>query len=173
MVRSLGIFLRRAPVMVRKRAHSNRVIKPVRQRFDMNQATAGVTASRAGSEPAVPVWKQALASYQRPAVWPALWQLLNTLVPYAGLWYVMYLSLKVSVWLTAPLVVLAGAFLVRVFIIFHDCGHGSFFKSRLANDILGVATGLLCFTPYFRWRWEHAVHHATAGDLDRRGTGDV
>jgi acyl-lipid omega-6 desaturase (Delta-12 desaturase) len=98
---------------------------------------------------------------------------MNTLVPYGALWYLMCLSVKVSLWLTFPLVILAGAFLVRVFIIFHDCGHGSFFRSRLANDVVGVLTGLLCFTPYYHWRWEHAVHHSTAGDLDRRGTGDV
>src|SRR5262249_15293114 len=68
---------------------------------------------------------------------------------------------------------LAGAFLVRVFIIFHDCGHGSFFKSQTANHILGAITGFLTFTPYFHWRWEHSVHHSSAGDLDRRGMGDV
>jgi omega-6 fatty acid desaturase (delta-12 desaturase) len=105
--------------------------------------------------------------------WRAIWQMLNTLVPYAGLWYLMYLSLSVSAWLTAPLALLAGAFLVRVFIIFHDCSHGSFFKSRLANEIVGSLMGVLSFTPYYRWRWEHSVHHASAGDLDRRGTGDV
>jgi omega-6 fatty acid desaturase (delta-12 desaturase) len=65
------------------------------------------------------------------------------------------------------------AFLVRIFIIFHDCGHGSFFKSRNANDILGFVTGVLTFTPYHHWRWEHAAHHATSGDLDRRGLGDI
>jgi omega-6 fatty acid desaturase (delta-12 desaturase) len=97
----------------------------------------------------------------------------NTLVPYAALWYLMYLSRGVSWWLTAPLAVLAGAFLVRAFIIFHDCGHGSFFKSARANHIVGTITGVLTFTPYFHWRWEHAIHHATSGDLDRRGTGDV
>jgi omega-6 fatty acid desaturase (delta-12 desaturase) len=85
----------------------------------------------------------------------------------------MYLSLAVSWWITAPLAILAGAFLVRVFIIFHDCGHGSFFKSRKANDALGIITGLLTFTPYQHWRREHAIHHATSGDLDRRGTGDL
>jgi omega-6 fatty acid desaturase (delta-12 desaturase) len=72
-----------------------------------------------------------------------------------------------------PLAILTGAFLVRVFIIFHDCGHGSFFKSRKANDVLGMITGLLTFTPYQHWRREHATHHATSGDLDRRGTGDL
>jgi len=98
---------------------------------------------------------------------------LNTLVPYAALWYLMYLSLAVSYWLTAGLALVASGFLVRVFILFHDCGHGSFFKSTKANDVLGFFTGVLCFTPYYHWRWEHALHHATAGDLDRRGTGDV
>ena len=78
-----------------------------------------------------------------------------------------------SYWLVVPLAILAGGFLVRVFIIFHDCGHGSFFKSRRANDILGFITGVLTFTPYYQWRWEHALHHASSGDLDRRGTGDV
>ena len=97
----------------------------------------------------------------------------NSLLPYALLWFLMYRSLAISYWLTVPLALLAGGFLVRIFIIFHDCGHGSFFKSRLANDILGSIIGLLCFTPYYQWRWEHAIHHASAGDLDRRGTGDV
>jgi len=97
----------------------------------------------------------------------------NTLVPYGLLWYLMYLSISVSWWLAVPLAILAGAFLVRLFIIHHDCGHGSFFKSRTANHILGFLTGVLTFTPYHQWRWEHALHHATSGDLDRRGTGDV
>jgi omega-6 fatty acid desaturase (delta-12 desaturase) len=85
----------------------------------------------------------------------------------------MHLSLRVSWWLTLPLALLAAGFLVRVFIIFHDCGHGSFFPSRKANDILGFITGVLTFAPYYHWRWEHALHHASSGDLDRRGTGDV
>jgi omega-6 fatty acid desaturase (delta-12 desaturase) len=106
-------------------------------------------------------------------VWRSGWQIVNTLVPYALLWYLMYHSLAVSYWLTATLAVLAGGFLVRVFIIFHDCGHGSFFKSARANNVLGFITGVLTFTPYFHWRWEHAMHHGTSGDLDRRGVGDV
>lgn len=120
-----------------------------------------------------PRWKQVVARYQQPSVGRALWQVANSLLPYLALWFLMYRAAAVSYWLTVPLVLLAGGFLVRLFIIFHDCGHGSFFKSRAANDILGSITGLLCFTPYYQWRWEHAVHHASAGDLDRRGTGDV
>jgi omega-6 fatty acid desaturase (delta-12 desaturase) len=118
-------------------------------------------------------WKQIVTRYQKPSIGRGVWQIVNTLVPYAALWVVMYLSLSISWWLTLPLAVLAGAFTVRTFIIFHDCGHGSFFKSATANHILGAITGVLTFTPYYHWRWEHAIHHSTPGDLDRRGTGDV
>jgi acyl-lipid omega-6 desaturase (Delta-12 desaturase) len=121
----------------------------------------------------VSAWKEIVLKYQEPSVWRALWQIVNTFVPYAFLWYLMYLSLAVSWWLTVPLALLAGGFLVRIFIIFHDCGHGSYFKSSTANSILGFIGGMLTFTPYYHWRWEHSVHHATSGDLDRRGTGDV
>ncbi|HLH56459.1 MAG TPA: fatty acid desaturase [Verrucomicrobiae bacterium] len=120
-----------------------------------------------------PGWKETVIKYQRPALRRALWQMANTLVPYVALWYLMYLSLGVSYWLTAGLAVLAAGFLVRVFIIFHDCGHGSFLRSQRANDVLGIITGLLTFTPYYHWRWQHALHHGSAGDLDRRGSGDV
>src|SRR5205814_1982774 len=119
------------------------------------------------------VWKEIVAKYQQPSTPRALWQLLNTLGPLALLWYLMYLSLAISWWLLVPLAVLAGAFLVRVFIIFHDCGHGSYFKSQAANAVVGFVTGLLTFTPFYQWRWDHALHHATAGHLDKRGTGDL
>lgn len=118
-------------------------------------------------------WQKLVAPYQRPTVTRSVWQIVNTLVPYVLLWYLMYRSLAVSYWLTLPLAILAAGFMVRAFIIFHDCGHGSFFKSQKAADIVGVITGVLTFTPYYHWRWEHARHHSTAGDLDRRGLGDV
>ena len=121
----------------------------------------------------VAAWKEIVARFQIPSTWRAVWQIVNTLVPYALIWWLMYLSLAVSWWLVVPLAVLAGAFLVRVFIIFHDCGHGSYFASRSANDTTGFLAGILTFTPYYHWRWEHAIHHSSAGDLDRRGTGDV
>ena len=85
----------------------------------------------------------------------------------------MVLSLRVSYWLTLALAIPAAGFMMRSFIIFHDCCHGSFFKSQKANDIVGIITGVLTFTPYYFWRHSHALHHATAGDLDRRGVGDV
>ena len=118
-------------------------------------------------------WKKIAAKYQQPSPPRAIWQIVNTLVPYALLWYLMYHTLAISWWLTVPLAILAGAFLVRVFIIFHDCGHGSFFKSRRANNVWGFLCGLLTLTPFYHWRWEHSLHHATSGDLDRRGIGDV
>jgi omega-6 fatty acid desaturase (delta-12 desaturase) len=118
-------------------------------------------------------WKEIVAKYQQPAIWRSIWQIVNTLVPFVVLWYLMYLSLSISYWLTVPLVILTGGFHIRLFIIFHDCCHGAFFKSRRANDILGFITGVLTFTPYYYWRREHSLHHATAGDLDSRGSGDV
>jgi len=79
----------------------------------------------------------------------------------------------VSYWLMLPLAVLAAGFLARIFIIFHDCGHGSFFRSKRANRVVGIVAGLLNLTPYHHWRWQHALHHGTSGDLDRRGSGDI
>ena len=130
-------------------------------------------STEGGKKPTTSGWKEIVAKYQQPKLSRSLWQVLNTLAPYGGLWYLMHLSLGLSNWLTAALAVLAAGFLVRIFIIFHDCGHGSFFKSRKANDTLGFIAGVLTFTPYFHWRWEHAIHHANAGDLDGRGTGDI
>lgn len=118
-------------------------------------------------------WQRAVAQYQHSDRGRSIWQVVNTLVPYIVLWYLMYRSLEVSYWLTLALSILAAGFLIRTFVIFHDCGHGSFFESRQANDIMGIITGILTFTPYYRWRHDHAVHHATSGDLDRRGVGDV
>ena len=131
------------------------------------------TLSKAEPQPNRHAWKDIVAKYQKPVWWAATWQVVNTLVPYAALWALMYFSLGVSWWLTVPLAVLAGGFLVRIFIISHDCGHGSFLPTTRANDVLGFITGVLTFTPFYHWRWEHAIHHASSGDLDRRGTGDV
>jgi acyl-lipid omega-6 desaturase (Delta-12 desaturase) len=114
-----------------------------------------------------------IAPYQRADLRRSLWQVANTFIPYLLLWYLMYRSLAVAYWITLALAVLAAGFLVRIFIILHDCGHGSFFSSQRANDILGSICGVFTFTPYFQWRHDHAMHHATSGDLDRRGYGDV
>jgi omega-6 fatty acid desaturase (delta-12 desaturase) len=132
-----------------------------------------MTDTTARPLPAISEWKEIVAKFQTPSLPRAIWQMVNTLVPYFALWYLMWLSLAVSYWLTLALAVLAGLFIVRAFIIFHDCCHGSFFKSKRANDVLGYITGMLTFTPYGHWRWQHSVHHATSGDLDRRGEGDI
>jgi omega-6 fatty acid desaturase (delta-12 desaturase) len=117
--------------------------------------------------------KDVLVAHQNPSTKRALWQLTNTLVPYLLVWVAMYWTLEVSWWLTVPLAVLAGALMVRIFIIFHDCTHGSYFRSRRANDIVGFIAGVLTFSPYQHWRWEHGIHHGTSGNLDKRGTGDI
>ncbi len=130
-------------------------------------------ASTATLQPTKSMWKRIVSRYEKASLSRSLWQAASTVVAYAVLWYLMYRSLAVSYWITLALAILAGGFLVRLFIIFHDCGHGSFFKSRKANETLGVITGILTFTPYYQWRRKHAIHHATSGDLDRRGTGDV
>jgi omega-6 fatty acid desaturase (delta-12 desaturase) len=85
----------------------------------------------------------------------------------------MYRSLDVGYWLTLILAVPTAGFMVRLFIVFHDCCHGSFFKTMKANDRMGLVLGVLVLTPFYQWKHSHAIHHATAGDLDRRGTGDV
>jgi acyl-lipid omega-6 desaturase (Delta-12 desaturase) len=118
-------------------------------------------------------WQPLVAKYAKSDTRRSLIMLANTLIPYFILWGLMIWSIRISYWLTLGLSLLAGGFLIRTFIIFHDCGHGSFFKSKKANDVVGSLTGFLNFTPYYRWRHDHAIHHATAGDLDRRGTGDV
>lgn len=122
---------------------------------------------------AIKSWRKALAPYQNPDTWHSWWQIINSAVPFFALWVLMYFSLGVSYWLTLALAVLAGGFMVRLFIIFHDCGHGSFFKSQKLNDLVGFFTGVLTFTPYYEWKHNHAIHHATAGNLDKRGVGDV
>jgi omega-6 fatty acid desaturase (delta-12 desaturase) len=117
--------------------------------------------------------RAAVAEHQRPGVAPAAWQLANSVGAYALCWVAMYFTVDVSWWLTVPLALVAAGLLVRVFIIMHDCGHGSFLPSRRANDVVGAVCGTLALTPYRRWRWEHARHHAGSGNLDKRGTGDI
>lgn len=120
-----------------------------------------------------PSWQQAVAGYQHSDMRRSLWQMLNSIAPYFILWYLAYRSLTIHYGLTLFFALFAGLFAMRIFIIFHDCGHGSFFKSQRANNLVGFLTGIITLTPYFAWRHSHAVHHATSGDLDRRGVGDV
>jgi acyl-lipid omega-6 desaturase (Delta-12 desaturase) len=116
---------------------------------------------------------QALAPYAVPDLRRALLDLATSVVPYVALSAAMYASLDVSYWLTLAIAVPAAGFLLRTFILFHDCTHGGFVPTRRANTWLGVVLGLVVFSPFHAWRYNHAVHHGTAGDLDRRGTGDL
>src|SRR5262245_36470522 len=118
-------------------------------------------------------WREVVARYQAPSIPRSVIQLVNTLGPLVLTFIAMYFAMKVSYLLTLVLAVVAAGFLIRTFIIMHDCGHGSFFKSRRANDIVGFITGVLTMTPYSQWRRDHAIHHATSGDLEERGHGDV
>jgi len=114
-----------------------------------------------------------MAVYQKPERLKSIWQMINSIGPYVILFYGAYLALDYSFWIALPIIILLSGFLIRIFIIFHDCGHRSFFRSQKANDFWGVLTGILTFTPYHRWRASHARHHNTSGNLDRRGQGDV
>lgn len=120
-------------------------------------------------------WQAALRKYEKPVTGRAVRQLLNTVLPYAILFATMLGMLRAGLpyWTILPLLVLASAFLVRVFIIFHDCCHMSFMPGRAANRLIGYLTGLLTFTPFEAWQHPHNLHHASSGDLDRRGVGDV
>ena len=114
-----------------------------------------------------------LSPYDQPVLSKSIWQLVNTLVPFGLAWYGAFFSLSIHYMLSLFFTCLAGALLVRVFIIFHDCCHRSFFKNRRANELVGYITGVLTFTPYEQWRSTHVTHHATSGNLDKRGTGDI
>ena len=120
-----------------------------------------------------PEWIEIISRYNKPDPLKSWWQIINSLVPYVLLWIVMVKTINISYWLTLLLSVFAAGFMVRIFIIFHDCGHGSFFKSKTLNRIVGTITGLLVFTPYNKWHHEHLIHHQTVGNLDKRGIGDV
>lgn len=118
-------------------------------------------------------WMKTIRLYSKASTLKSWWQITNSFVPYLVLWFVMVYSLEISYWLTLALAILATGFLVRIFIIFHDCGHGSFFKSPLLSRIVGVIAGALVCTPYHKWHYEHHLHHQTVGNLDKRGVGDV
>jgi acyl-lipid omega-6 desaturase (Delta-12 desaturase) len=118
-------------------------------------------------------WTETISKFDRPCHLKSCWQITNSVLPFCLSWYVMYLSLGWSYWLTLLLAFPTAGFLVRIFIVQHDCGHYSFFRTRRANDLLGEFCGLLTLTPYYLWRRNHSRHHASSGDLSHRGYGDV
>lgn len=118
-------------------------------------------------------WEKVIMKYNHPDLRKSIWQIVNSVIPYLFMWYVMYRSLQYSYWITLLLSLVASGFLIRIFIIFHDCGHRSFFISKRANNIVGMIMGILAFTPFYRWHHQHWIHHATSGNLDKRGIGDI
>jgi acyl-lipid omega-6 desaturase (Delta-12 desaturase) len=130
--------------------------------------SASTTRTDAG-----PSWREILAAYSRPRLGRSVIDLLTSAVAYVAMTVAGYLLLDVSVLLVLAIAPLTAGFLLRTYIMFHDCAHGSFLPGKRANEIAGRLLGLLVWSPYASWKHAHAVHHATAGDLDRRGTGDV
>jgi acyl-lipid omega-6 desaturase (Delta-12 desaturase) len=141
---------------------------------ELHTVPAPATASLAavGARPSR-AWPAILAAYRQPSHARSIAELAITAVPFAVLWYSMWASLAAGYWLCLLLAVPTAGFVVRLFVIQHDCGHGSFFRHRWANDWLGRAIGVLTLTPYDFWRRDHAIHHATSGNLERRGIGDI
>ncbi|WP_046226361.1 fatty acid desaturase [Paenibacillus dauci] len=117
--------------------------------------------------------KKEVAPFEKNDSNKSIMQLITTILPLIILWFAAYWSLSVSYWLTIPITIVAGLFVIRTFIIFHDCCHGSFFKNRQLNNIIGTITGVITLTPYMQWKQSHSIHHATSSNLDKRGTGDI
>lgn len=118
-------------------------------------------------------WLKILAKYRQPRIGRSALELLVTVVPFAGFWAIAYFALAYGFWYGLIAIIPAAAFLLRLFMIQHDCGHGSFFARRGPDDWTGRVIGVLTLTPYDYWRRAHAAHHASAGNLDERGTGDI
>ena len=122
-----------------------------------------------------PDWGPAIAAFGRSSTPKAVWQLVNSIGPYLIVLALMVVSVRHGwpYYVTLALALPAAGLAIRIFILFHDCCHDSFFRSRWANRLVGYVTGVLTFTPFDDWKRSHIIHHATAGDLDQRGTGDV
>src|SRR5215510_8672775 len=118
-------------------------------------------------------WAKILSPYREPNHARSVFELAITAGAFVALWVVMWVGLRFGYWLTLVFALPTAGFLVRLFMIQHDCGHGSFFRHRLANDWTGRVIGVLTLTPYDHWRRSHAVHHASSGNLDRRGIGEI
>lgn len=144
-------------------------------------ATDTTTGTPAGSPTEIPkddkslarYWNKLLAPYMKLNASKAWFQLVTTALLFAGGWLAMFWSLRVSYLLTLLFAIPTAGLLIRLFIFQHDCGHGAFFRNRRLNNLVGFLIGVLMLTPYQYWRRTHAIHHASAGDLDHRGFGDI
>ena len=122
-----------------------------------------------------PPWVAGLNQFEKPSKRKVAIQLVDTLAPYLGLLALMFLTIQwgVPYWATLLMAIPAGALLLRSFIFFHDCCHGSYVASQTALKIIGNVLGVLTFTPFDDWRYSHGIHHSTSGNLDKRGIGDI
>ncbi len=130
------------------------------------------TSSKSSGRPARD-WVKILAKYRDPDGFRSVVELGVTLVAFVVLWVAAWMAMSISYWLTLVIAIPAGAFLVRLFLVQHDCGHAAFFKSRRVNDWVGRSLGVITLTPYAVWRKAHAIHHGSTGNLDERGLGDI
>jgi acyl-lipid omega-6 desaturase (Delta-12 desaturase) len=157
---------------MRQTTRSSETTPTNRLRIEMHPLTGSITAAAEARRDTTAL-RERLARYEQANRGRALLDLATSALPYLALSAGMYFALGVSYLLVLALVLPAAVFLVRTFIVFHDCSHGSFVSSRRGNAWLGMALGLLLYSPFLRWRHDHAIHHATSGDLARRGTGDI
>lgn len=118
-------------------------------------------------------WVKTLAKYREPNHLRSIFEVAVTLVPFLLLWVLAWMAMSVSYWLTFAISFVNGAFLLRLFTILHDCGHGAFFRNRSVGDWIGRVLGVLTVTPYDVWRRTHSIHHSSAGHLGKRGIGDI
>lgn len=118
-------------------------------------------------------WSRILTKYREPILYRSLFELAVTLAPFLAIWALAWWMVSISPWLALALAVANAGFLVRLFMIQHDCGHGAFFRNRRVCDWVGRTIGVVTLTPYDVWRQTHAIHHATTGNLDQRGIGDM
>jgi len=118
-------------------------------------------------------WREIISGYNKPEGLRSWWQVINSYVPYIILWVVMVKTFHISYFLTLGLALVAAGFMTRIFIIFHDCGHGSFFRSKRLSKIVGIISGMVVLTPFHKWHHDHHIHHQTVGNLSKRGIGDV
>jgi omega-6 fatty acid desaturase (delta-12 desaturase) len=131
---------------------------------DLSQPSASLGARQ---------WTKTLVRYREPDPFRSVFEIAVTALPFAVFWMAMLTALEISYWLTLLLALPTAGFLLRLFMIQHDCGHGAFFRNRLTNDCVGRVLGVVTLTPYDLWRRSHATHHATSGNLGRRGVGDI
>jgi acyl-lipid omega-6 desaturase (Delta-12 desaturase) len=146
----------------------------MQQQAQMSDASrSGSTSRQSAPAKTAREWIDTLARYREPSVRRSIFELFVTVGPLVVLWVLAWLAYSVSYWLSLALIIPAAGFMVRLFVIQHDCGHGSFFRGKAANDWTGRVLGVFTMTPYDVWRRSHALHHSSSGNLDRRGFGDI